>query len=88
MLFSEALKKEYENSWPFWVSGTSSPWITSYSIKKLKHSTDIFTYQITYQWATSAGPFHPPLVQTIKVVQVPKNTTSTQKWWIISIKEQ
>lgn len=88
MLFSESLKNKYKDSWPYWVSGTSSPWITSYEVKKMKQTPTAWTFQITYQWATASGPFQPPLKQTIVVAPVPKNKDSSQKWQITTFKEK
>lgn len=88
MLFSDELKNKYKNNWPYWVSGTSSPWITSYEIKKTVQSKNSWKFKITYQWATASGPFNPPLVQTIVVSPVPKNSNSTQKFWITSFTEK
>ncbi|WP_115708540.1 hypothetical protein [Legionella sainthelensi] len=82
MLFSNSLKNKYTDRWPNWVSGVSSPWITSYTIKKEAQSKRSWKFTITYQWETASGPFLPPLVQTIIVAPVPKNTSSSQKYWI------
>lgn len=83
MLFSDQLKNKYKDQWPSWVSGVSSPWITSYAIKKSTHSKNSSTFKITYQWSTADGRFLPPLIQTIVVAPVPKNkTNSYQKFWI------
>lgn len=87
MLFCDQLKTKYKDSWPYWVSGTSSPWITSYIIKKITQNKRSWTFQITYQWATADGPFHPSLVQTIMVEPVPKNINSSQKFWITAFNE-
>jgi hypothetical protein len=88
MLFSDQLKNKYKNQWPYWVSGVSSPWITSYSIKKNAQGKNSWKFVITYQWVTAAGPFVPPLVQTIVIEPVPKNNTnSTQKFWITEFNE-
>lgn len=88
MLFSESLKNEYKDSWPYWVSGTSSPWITAYAVKKIKQTANAWTFQITYQWATASGPFQPPLIQTIVVAPVPKKINSSQKWWVTTFEEK
>ncbi|MBA2650325.1 MAG: hypothetical protein H0U75_12185 [Legionella sp.] len=64
MLFSVGLKQKYQAYWPNWVSGVSSPWITSYEISKSVSSDSSFT--IKYNQATAAGPFE-PLIQTIKI---------------------
>ncbi|AWN72479.1 hypothetical protein LEAN103870_17075 [Legionella anisa] len=88
MLFSDQLKNKYKDSWPAWVSGVSSPWITAYEIKKTAQSKNSWKFKITYQWATASGPFDPPLVQTIVVTPVPQNTNSSQKFWITSFNEQ
>ncbi|MGL5742945.1 MAG: hypothetical protein ACRCXC_10630 [Legionella sp.] len=88
MLFSDQLKRKYKNRWPYWVSGVSSPWITSYTIKKAAQSKNSWRFRITYQWATAAGAFQPPLVQTLVVAPVPKNTNASQKFWITEFKEQ
>ncbi|MBN9228478.1 MULTISPECIES: hypothetical protein [Legionella] len=88
MLFSDQLKKKYKDNWPYWVSGTSSPWITSYKIKKMAESKNSWEFEITYQWATADGPFNPPLVQTIVVAPVPKNMNSSQKFWIMEFNEK
>lgn len=87
MLFSNHLKTEYKDRWPYWVSGTSSPWITSYSIKKTAQANNSWKFQITYQWATSSGPFQPSLLQTIIIEPVPKNLNNAQKFWISQFKE-
>ncbi|STX40302.1 Uncharacterised protein [Legionella donaldsonii] len=87
MLFSQSLKNKYKDNWPYWVSGTSSPWITSYKIKKTPKDKKCWQFQITYQWATSSGPFNPPLVQTIVVEPVPKDSDSSQKWLITRFQE-
>ncbi len=87
MLFSPPLKNNYKDNWPYWVSGTSSPWITSYKIKETSKEKTVWQFQITYQWATSSGPFNPPLVQTIVVEPVPKDSDSSQKWLITKFKE-
>ncbi|WP_019215707.1 hypothetical protein [Legionella tunisiensis] len=87
MLFSQPLKNKYKDSWPYWVSGTSSPWITAYKIKKTSKDKTSWQFQITYQWATSSGPFNPPLVQTIIIEPVPKDSDSSQKWLITNFKE-
>ncbi len=83
MLFSDELKKKFKDNWPSWVSGVSSPWITSYAIKNLTNNK----FQITYQWATSQGPFKPFLVQTIKIEPVPKSQAGSQKFWISQFEE-
>ncbi len=88
MLFSETLKNKYKSNWPYWVSGTSSPWITAYEIKKIKQNANTWTFQITYQWATASGPFQPPLKQTIVVAPAPKGTSSSQKWQITALEEK
>jgi hypothetical protein len=88
MLFSTTLKNKYKDNWPTWVSGTSSPWITSYAIKKLKQTPNAWTFEITYQWATASGPFQPPLIQNIVVAPVPKIINSSQVWWITSLNEK
>ena len=89
MLFSDKLKNKYKNQWPYWVSGVSSPWITSYTIKKNAQGKNSWKFKITYQWATAAGPFNPPLVQTIVVGPVPKNNmNSSQKFWITDFIER
>lgn len=82
MLFSDALKNKFKNSWPSWVSGTSSPWITAFKIKKTTSTKNSIHFEIIYQWATASGPFTPPLEQKIIIEPVPKNITSSQKWWI------
>lgn len=87
MMFSQSLKNKYKDNWPSWVSGTSSPWITSYKIEKTAKDKNCWQFQITYQWATSSGPFDPPLVQTIVVEPVPKDSDSSQNWLITSFKE-
>ncbi|WP_298627902.1 hypothetical protein [uncultured Legionella sp.] len=87
MLFSDQLKNKYKDNWPYWVSGTSSPWITSFTIKKNVNRENAIQFQITYQWATADGPFSPPLVQTIIVEPVPKGTSSSQKYWITRFSE-
>lgn len=88
MLFSPSLKDQYKDAWPSWVSGTSSPWITSYTIKKITQQDRVAQFEITYQWATSSGPFNPPLVQTIQVEPVTGNSDTSQKFWITSLKEK
>lgn len=88
MLFSDQLKKKFKDQWPYWVSGVSSPWITSYKIKKMAQGKNSWKFEITYQWATADGPFNPPLVQTIVVVPVPKNINSSQKFWITEFNEK
>ncbi|KTC82275.1 hypothetical protein Lche_0539 [Legionella cherrii] len=88
MLFSDQLKKKFKDQWPYWVSGVSSPWITSYKIKKMAQGKNSWKFEITYQWATADGPFNPPLVQTIVVAPVPKNINSSQKFWITEFKEK
>ncbi|KTD14534.1 hypothetical protein Lgra_0565 [Legionella gratiana] len=87
MLFSDQLKNKYKDRWPYWVSGVSSPWITSYIIKKRAQSKNSWEFKITYQWATAAGPFQPSLVQSIVVAPVPKDTDSSQKFWITEFNE-
>jgi len=88
MMFSDAIKNQYKNNWPYWVSGSSSPWITSYKIKKTMLGNQHWQYQITYDWATAAGPFKPSLVQTIDVQPVDKESSSTQKFQITKITPQ
>ncbi|KTC77116.1 hypothetical protein [Legionella brunensis] len=88
MLFSDQLKNKYKANWPNWVSGASSPWITSYAIKKIAQSKNSYQFKITYQWATSAGPFQPSLVQTIVIEPVPKEINSSQEWWITKFNER
>ncbi|WP_347252512.1 hypothetical protein [Legionella sp.] len=87
MLFSDPLKNKYKQEWPYWVSGTSSPWITSYQIKQIAQHKNSWQFQITYQWATSSGPFYPALVQTIVVEPVPSNVNSSQHFWVVKFKE-
>ncbi|KTD18734.1 Uncharacterised protein [Legionella lansingensis] len=87
MLFSDQLKNKYKDNWPYWVSGASSPWITSYKIKKTAQKKNSWQFQITYEWATSAGPFQPALLQTIVVEPVPKNIHASQQWWITQFSE-
>ncbi|CEK11160.1 hypothetical protein [Legionella hackeliae] len=87
MLFSDSLKSEFKNNWPYWVSGTSSPWITSYAIKKMAQTKTSCEFLITYQWATASGPFQPPLTQKITIEPVPKTADSSQEWWITSFNE-
>ncbi|WP_454785570.1 hypothetical protein [Legionella sp. WA2024007413] len=88
MLFSEQLKNKFKDRWPYWVSGVSSPWITSYEIKKIVQSKSSWKFRITYQWATADGPFNPPMVQNIVVAPVPEPINSSQKFWIIEFNEQ
>jgi len=88
MLFSPSLKNKYKESWPYWVSGVSSPWLTSYSIKKIKHSARSWEFQIHYQGATAAGPIPTALVQTIQVEPVPRELNASQTWWITQLKEE
>ncbi|HHF7368168.1 TPA: hypothetical protein ACPSKY_003319 [Legionella bozemanae] len=88
MLFSDQLKNKFKDSWPSWVSGVSSPWITAYEIKKTAQGKNSWKFKITYQWATASGPFNPSLVHTIVVTPVPKNINSSQKFWITSFNEQ
>ncbi|WP_058473780.1 hypothetical protein [Legionella quateirensis] len=88
MLFSEPLKNKYKDNWPYWVSGTSSPWITSFKIDKSVINKHQWQFQITYQWATADGPFQPSMVQMIRVEPVPKNLSSSQKFWITQLTEQ
>ncbi|WED42778.1 hypothetical protein [Legionella cardiaca] len=88
MLFSDQLKKQYKENWPSWVSGTSSPWITSYTIKKMTQSKNSAKFVIIYQWATSSGPFEPPLTQAIVVEPVPTTVNSSQQWWITQLSER
>jgi hypothetical protein len=87
MLFSDQLKTKYKDSWPYWVSGVSSPWITSFAVKKIADNQHSQQFQITYQWATASGPFKPALVQAITVEPVPKKMNSSQKFWISQFKE-
>lgn len=87
MLFSDQLKNKYKEYWPYWVSGTSSPWITAYTIKKIAQNKKNWQFQITYQWATADGPFQPSLVQTISVEPVPEHSNSSQKLWITRLTE-
>ncbi|PWY57613.1 hypothetical protein DGG96_00505 [Legionella qingyii] len=87
MLFSDQLKEKFKDRWPYWVSGVSSPWITSYEIKKVVQSKNAWKFKITYQWATADGPFNPPMVQTIVVTPVPKNINASQKFWITEFNE-
>lgn len=88
MMFSDAIKKQYKNNWPYWVSGSSSPWITAYKIKKTTLGNQHWQYQITYDWATAAGPFKPSLVQTIDVQPVGNESNSTQKFQITKLTSQ
>lgn len=87
MLFSNQLKNEYKNNWPYWVSGTSSPWILSFTIKKIAQNKDSWQFKITYQWATADGPFKPDLIQVIVVEPTPKASNSSQQWWISKFEE-
>ncbi len=87
MLFSDQLKKKYKDAWPYWVSGTSSPWITSYTVRKMKQNTKSSQFEITYQWATADGPFHPALVQIVLIEPVMNNSNSSQKFWVTQINE-
>lgn len=82
MMFSDQLKTKYQNEWPYWVSGTSSPWITSYTIDTIAQKVNVWQFRITYQWATASGPFQPPLLQTITVEPVSKDSNSSQTFWI------
>ncbi|STY28234.1 Uncharacterised protein [Legionella wadsworthii] len=88
MLFSNQLKNKFKDNWPYWVSGTSSPWITSYKITKTAQDKNSWKFKITYQWATAAGPFNPSLVQIIVVTPVPKDSDATQKFWITKFDEK
>lgn len=88
MLFSEGLKKQYKDAWPFWVSGTSSPWITGYSVNKKMENNKKWTFQIHYQWATADGPFKPDLLQEIQVEAVPEKADTQQKFWISVFKDK
>lgn len=85
MLFSESLKKDFKDTWPNWVSGTSSPWITGWKIKMIREDKKESVFKIQYQWATAAGPFKPDLVQQIVIKRA--NEESTQKFWITDFKE-
>lgn len=88
MLFSDQIKNQYKDNWqPYWVSGTSSPWITAFKIKKTAQNNNKWQFQITYQWATADGPFQPSLVQNIVVEPVPKDANSSQKFWITKFSE-
>lgn len=88
MLFSDQLKNKYKDKWPYWVSGISSPWITSYKITKIDQGKYSWKYKITYHRATAAGPFSPSLVQIIVVTPVHKNSNTTQKFWITKFDEK
>ncbi|ETO92369.1 hypothetical protein LOR_77c22240 [Legionella oakridgensis RV-2-2007] len=88
MLVSTSLKNKYKESCPYWVSGTSSPWITSYRIDKFSNNKKSSRFKITYQWATAAGPFKPDLVQILVVEPVPVNAHSSQTFWITSLKDR
>ncbi|MBA2655399.1 MAG: hypothetical protein H0U70_00235 [Tatlockia sp.] len=87
LLFSDQLKSKYKDSWPNWVSGTSSPWITSYTIKKIAETKNKWQFLISYQWATAAGPFYPPLVQQITIESIPETANSAAKLWITQFDE-
>lgn len=55
------LKKEYakqlDENFPNWVTGVSSPWVSSYKITNISAvSADQYSIQLTLSSATSAGP--------------------------------
>ncbi|NMC56996.1 MAG: hypothetical protein GYA50_07245 [Eubacteriaceae bacterium] len=54
------LKQEYakqlDTSFPNWVTGMSSPWISGYEIKKSEQIDDSFIYYLVISTATSTGP--------------------------------
>lgn len=52
----EKYAKELESTFPNWVTGMSSPWISGYEIKKYEQTDDSFIYYLVFSTATSTGP--------------------------------
>lgn len=59
-VMSSKLKTEYakqlDYTFPNWVTGMSSPWISGYEIKKYEQIDDSFIYYLVFSTATSTGP--------------------------------
>ncbi|MGL5713083.1 MAG: hypothetical protein ACRCXT_20795 [Paraclostridium sp.] len=52
--FKEELSKSKKTSW---VTGYSSPWVSSYDIKSIEHINSLnYKFTIIFNWATSTGP--------------------------------
>ncbi|MDF2985249.1 MAG: copper amine oxidase family protein [Eubacterium sp.] len=79
-LMSEALKAKNRAAFEElnWVTGVSSPWVTSYDIKK----ADNGKYDIVFHWATSAGNAGDSTTQ-LTVAQI----KGTEYWEITGSKE-
>ncbi|MEL7571043.1 MAG: hypothetical protein AAGU14_10875 [Eubacteriaceae bacterium] len=52
----EKYAKELENTFPNWVTGMSSPWISGYELDKIEQTENIYIYYLTFSTATSTGP--------------------------------
>ena len=52
----EKYSKELDNTFPNWVTGMSSPWVSGYEIKKSEQIDDSFIYYLVFSTATSTGP--------------------------------
>jgi|GEM_PF-895244 len=79
-LYSDTLKadKKAELEELNWVTGFSSPWVSSFDIKKTGENS----FEIVFHWETSAGK-EPDTVTKVKVTKVPKQ----EVWRITEIKE-
>lgn len=87
MLFSDALKTKYKDYWMNWVSGASSPWIRSYKINQSASKDNQWTFTITYQRATSTGPFD-TLIQTLVIQPNSEEVNASQDYLITQLKEE
>jgi hypothetical protein len=52
----EEYAKELEYTFPNWVTGVSSPWISGYEIKSSQQTDNSYIYYLILSTATSAGP--------------------------------
>ena len=69
-----------------WVTGVSSPWVSSYKITPLQAKDKSWKFTIQYQ-LTASGNMHWNSIDEISVVRLENNIDSSQEWCISQLKQ-
>ncbi|WP_250420451.1 hypothetical protein [Legionella maioricensis] len=70
-----------------WVTGVSSPWVSSYKITPPQTKDNIWKFTIQYT-LTASGDAHWSNRDEIKVVRLENSINSSQEWCISQLKQR
>ena len=81
-VFSDKLKAKFKQKMgnEIWVTGVSSPWVSSYKIINKKKTAGVHKITVKFNWATSTGPAG----STQEELTIAKEKG---KWRVISIRD-